>query len=213
MEDLRSKREQTAMLMKELHVCQAEIDRFRFSLAIQFFQKLSTFHARLPMIIAALSRDFATRRLIDPKPISLDELAPQDVPIARDAFVLMTTKKNQDTHMLWKILFSQAAERLHSLILNDWAINFYQKTDDLINHSEMIEVLLVKELFNRFNPELANSIEANRKKTFDDLQQSVDCTFKSRMKVWNKYLDLTGKGLLHYLREVRSGSPLVIQDF
>lgn len=87
------------------------------------------------------------------------------------------------------------------------------KTDDLINRSEISEVILIKELVNRFNPKLADSIEVNRKKTFENLQQSVNYTFKSHMKVWDKYLDLTGKGLLHYLREIRAGRPLIIQDF
>ncbi|MDR3624746.1 MAG: hypothetical protein P4L16_06370 [Chlamydiales bacterium] len=208
--ELYQKRKKSAELMKHVHVHHAKIERFRFSLARQFFQKMSTFHEGLTANLPRLSRDLVARRLLNAVQPDFTALNVKDALIAQNAFDLLTSRTtNTDTSVSWCTLLQQIVQRIHNLMINDWSVNFYQHTENLIEHSAIAQYSVIQELFKQINPAVALDLEAAMEHVVNILQNEFNEEFRTKLDQWDVYLTPSGDGVLRYLYEIKAGhSPL-----
>jgi len=199
------KRERMTSLAKYVHVRHAEVERFRFALTQHFFQKVSDFHLSISTILPRVSRDFASTRLLNAIQQDFTALGAQDALIAKEAFALLTNKADAvDISALWLSLLQQVVQRMHASIINDWAVNFYQYTEERAD-STIAEYCGIQGQLRDRNPEAASAIEFAITNIMCELQNDFDRIFRAKLTKWNAHLDLSGEGIVFYLFEILEG--------
>lgn len=205
------KRQTTATLMKDVHIQQANIDRFRYSLVAQFFEKLIHFRAQAEEIINRLSHQLASKRILDQTVPNFAALSKKDLIIAKDVHsFLCSTATEAELFISWKACLYKLIQRIEQRIINDWSINFYSQTDELISRSTITRYSQIQEIFQLISPELSAGMEVSMASAFAEIQTQVRSTFQLKSLIWDKYLDPKGEGVSHYLNEIRKGRPILI---
>ncbi|MBA2369006.1 MAG: hypothetical protein H0V82_08295 [Candidatus Protochlamydia sp.] len=216
-----SKRKVLGDLMKENLSCRTKIERHVFSLASNFFHDLAEFQklSEDEKFLDNLAKDLSYRRLLVKKEPDFSHLNVKDLQIAKDIFKLIVEGGNNIN--LWKTILKQAVSRIKNKMIVDWALNFYNPIQDLINDSNFYQdttANVLRKFFesriqnesNHFFTLLCQSLLEELKITVSDevqftlsnLIEDIDKLYEKRKVEWNKYLLSSGDGIMHFIREL-----------
>lgn len=204
-EDLENKREPMTELTRHIHLFQAHIDRFCASLVAQFFTQIENWHQDCQKQIPLLAKELNTLRLLDTSSPNWEKLAAKDRAIAIQAFTLLTEDRLEDREAIWQGLLEETRERVRDLLINDWAINLYQKSQKMVSHSLLMQHALIQRNFSQFHPELAELFEEELRLVLDKLQIDLQNAATEKFNHWWQLLKPSKKGLYDYLFSLIKG--------
>lgn len=212
--ELQKEREQRISVMKNIRKHHSRLALLRFSIACEFYQKLSDFHENVTNHLPELAKNLAQTKLLNLKQPNFAALSEKDATIGMKIFTLLTgSKENLSSSVLWSEILTSVLERIFCLVTNDWAINFYQKTENNLNQLKMHEAQLggLKDVL---GSHFVAELEAISQGISQSIEKEIKDSFEVAQKRWDDYLDPSGKGLLLYLREVRNGRrPYLMREF
>lgn len=202
LESLLAKRELSTQLTKELHVYLSQLDRYRFGLAKQFFTLVTSYNT-LESRLSSLARIWAPRRLLSSFS-NLEKLSPKDGQIAKEAIALLTNPTRQEEK--WLSVIESAQKRLQKLIIQDWAVEFHQKVDDLISDSGIEQLVRFRATLDQIHPKIAQEFIPIVMHSYFELHAKIQALFTEKQVFWDKYLNGNGSGINLYLESVIKGS-------
>lgn len=201
-------------LAKNHHSALAYMERYFFNFVKEFFSRIKAFSDLMDEdhFLEEYAKALSGRKFIDAKKPEFANLLIKDKRIAEDAFMLLTTDKNQTLH--WKGLLKQIARRVKDRIIIDWSKNVNEKVHVVIQnagfeqHSKQLTTL---EFATRIFGDPANWVSLmekivgeNAREILDQqlakTKQQIEAVFHSRKPIWDKYL--SPSGVIDYLREI-----------
>lgn len=192
---------------KYMHTSLADIERDCFSLATEFFASFVQFNQRLheeafiERCIQVLSNQKLTK---DPK----KNLSRKDSHLAQTAIELITSKASK---IKWKIFLQQVSAQIKNKMINQWSIQFYQEVEKLVGNSniegftaiqEQLQQIFEEEEGYFFSDALISMIIDFRIQEMMELKQAIRTLYDQQKPNWEKYLDLSGKGVIEYIQEI-----------
>ena len=203
---LEQKRLAQTCIDKRMHTCLADIERYYFSLATEFFTGFAQFsrgfyeESFVERCIQILSNWKSTK---EPK----ESLSRKDFHLAQTAIELVTNKASK---IRWKIFLQQVGEQIKNKAINQWSIQFYQEVEKLLSHSNIQRFIAIQEQLqqtfgekgNFFSDTLISIIIDSRIKEMMELKQKIRTLYDQQRPSWEKYLDSSGSGVIQYIREI-----------
>lgn len=178
---LTTEREMLNLVQSETHYKQVQNERFSFDFIQKFYTKLKDFHSKV-VTNEKLLRKFAA--ILGPRKITIVKNSDFSRHAPKDRVIaqdaLSLLTSRVNEETKWLTLLKQAGERLQHKAISSWAINYVEKVDK------------------------------DRDSEFDIFKTKCLDIFKSESDKWEKDLDLSGEGILAYLREM-TGASLKIQ--
>lgn len=208
---LEKQRQTHAFVQKDTHHSYATVERFSYNLVLEFYQLLNHFHdiASKEIFQQKVAAFLNNRKLLKPDPKEFDHLSPKKKLIAQEALKLLSTET--DCTMKWKILVGQVIERIHHAMINDFAINFYAKIQELVADSGITSLssraLKAKQIWNEMmGIDISAIIDLQFQKDsvtlIEQIKKDIEDLFAKQMNLWIKYLDISGRGILLYLSKI-----------
>lgn len=216
------KRESQTQLMKYNQISQAEIERYIFSIVQTFFTSLKWYCQVVDQesFLRKYAEALSNLRIKETHTLDISILSIKDKPIAEAAFGLLTSKNNVQTAS-WKTVLKQAGKRIKDITLNHWSLKFYDKIHiigELFGQNYAILQLEMEKLAEDFiQKKKVDDTNVNADEIFKLFQEQLvkikdrrlialkeeikDLYEKSRLE-WEKYIDISGIGVIEYLREV-----------
>lgn len=215
---IKDKRKKKASLLKGIHVSHANLEKYSFSLVKIFYGKLNKFREIISneRFLKTKSEVLGSRKIINYNLIISQELHSQDQKIAEDVIQLLTQQEKNPIH--WQILLKSIHKRVCDRVLNDFAINFHKRVEEIINDPEL-SILTEKldelkifdntnllQLDNPINRILSKSLKKEVDQLiqgkFQKIKMEMEKIFKERSVIWESSLDSNGNGLIDYIRDI-----------
>lgn len=201
---LEQKRLAQTSMRKHIHVCLADIERDRFSFTTEFFTIFAQFSQNfyeekfIERCIQGLSNQQITKEL-------KQSLSRKDSHLAQTAMELVTSKASK---IKWKIFLRQVSEEMKNKIINQWSIQFYQEAETLLSHSNIEKNIAIQESLQQifggkghfFSDIFLSMIIDSRTKEMMELKQAIRTLYDQQKVSWEKYLDLSGKGVIKFIQ-------------
>jgi len=202
-------RKQRAVNQKDAHIAYAKIECCAFKMVQEFYQMLRTFHQSVDqdLFLSTLTTFLNHRKFLKPEKRDLSSLSEKNRKIAEK--VLQLLHSPEDSIREWKVVIKQIAERVKDFVIHDFALNFYPLISEIIQDSDVIPDL-----------NIANRLQEQKKKKAQDasnrleealqvfssiklqlIQGELQEAFTELKQRWKEYLDLSGLGVLKYLKE------------
>lgn len=193
-QQLNLRRARHAGLNRILRGFRANMERFSYAFIRKFYHELRQFDNLIKneKILKKASYELGHRELINKNKPDFTKYSPKDRQIAEDAFTLLAA----DTFVgaKWKMLLQLAGERVQNRAVVHWALNFNDKIEKIIQ-----EYSSKAQLVYGLPKEVVDQLLAEFQKKFEEECGSLyaDCG-----PVWKKQLDLSGSGVIDYLKEI-----------
>ena len=198
---LEQKRLAQTRIRKHIHTCLADIERDCFSFTTEFFNAFAQF-----------SQSFHEENFIDRCIQSLsnqelkESLSRKDSHLAQTAIELVTGKASK---IKWKIFLQQIGEQIKNTTINQWSIQFYQEIEKLLSHSNIEQYTAIQEYLqqrveekgNFFSDIFLSTVIDSRTNEMMELKQAIKTLYDQERVNWEKYLDLSGKGVIEYVQD------------
>ena len=182
------------------------MDRLRFLLANEFFKNLGEFHNLVQRCFFSIAKELYSQRLINRQQPDGSHLRVKDAEIARQGFALMTSEEiHENDKISWEIVLKNAAKRVESLVIEDWAKNVYYKIEQMIAQSNIDKGEWAQNFLNEIVPGLGVVFEEQIAQEYQSLVEQMKGLFLTKTDVWKKYLDPSGKGIRSYILKLISG--------
>ncbi|MGB7128100.1 MAG: helicase-related protein, partial [Candidatus Rhabdochlamydia sp.] len=174
---LEQKRLAQTRIDKNVHICLADVERYFFSLAAEFFtvfaQFSQSFHEEI--FVERCIQVLSNQKLVKEPKKSLNK---KDFHLAQTAIELIPSKASK---IKWKIFLQQVGEQIKSKTINQWSIQFYQEVERLVSGSNMERLTNIKEQIqqifgekgNFFSDSLIAMIIDSRIKEIMELKQKI----------------------------------------
>lgn len=203
-------------VMKNFHLAKAKIERHLYSITTKFFENFGKFHEMIYSNNEVLDRlaSVLSRNMKQKKHVDLSGLEEKDSQIAEKILKLM----HEDTKPIsWKIVLVEVGERLKDKVINQWSLDFYQKSENLFKESDLKELSNMEtkfqELFSEFfknhetsNTQIFENLESffltEQDNKINEIKHKIDNLYTQNEHRWKKMLDPSGQGLLKYLSDI-----------
>jgi hypothetical protein len=216
-EYLNRQRQQKAIIQKDTHLSYALIERYCFKKVVIFYEQLNALQelSLQDNFLNKLAEYLSNLKSVSPSKIDFEGISPKNRLIAQEALKLLATFS--DCTMHWKTLVSQLADRVRHAMINDFALNFYAAVDETIQESGVISnsekltqfKMLLQSICNVPKNEIESVFQSMEKevkegseKALEAVQNDIKDLYEKRESFWGKYLDPSGRGLIHYLSEL-----------
>ncbi|MBA3237951.1 MAG: hypothetical protein H0T62_06315 [Parachlamydiaceae bacterium] len=229
LEQLNDARVKHGNMLKHLHICRADIERFSFSLAKIFYKKLRKFNKLIEddRFLGECSANLKNR-LLNKKTFDFSSLLPTDRLLAETVLKLFHQPDSKPIH--WFLLLQQTIKRLNEKMINDWATIFHDQVEDMINDFKIENLDSIKDEIDQLTQQLrknGKNIEAlylglffaNQEKQIElavdqelsNLKKEISHLYDTHMLDWNKKLNPDGSGVIEYLSSLLGVELILIQ--
>jgi hypothetical protein len=194
-ERLEKKRSESMYFSKYYHFYLAEMERHLFKFTQNFYRVLHQFDALLTneYFLQEYAALLADRRYTSTKkPDLLKNLSLKDKKIAQEALELLSVESHA---IAWMTPLKEMGQRLKDKSINQWA-NFYSEAIELIESS------LNDYTWRNRQRNGAATLQQDTTQELEKLKNEVQELLEKHQVNWEKYLDLSGEGILVYLREI-----------
>lgn len=216
---LHKKRTTQIEVMKNAHIKRAALERYMHSLVKKFYALFQQFiqTTKEDRFLCMKAASLTDRRVLHPLNPQLNSLSLLEQNLSKKLTSLLYRRSTLDE---WKVALTETHTYLKNKILNQWALEFHQEAENLLNSFSIESHALLQQrlqqllqadsssdehLFFKFLEESIN-IEFERKS--NELKEKIAFLFQSLEPHFNKYLDPTGIGLIHCIRDL-TGASLV----
>lgn len=170
---LREKRKINEIKEAKSKFVQAELEIYVAELTNQFYNQLGPWYEKVKddNFLTIHAERLFNVKLRHKKEINIDHLPEKDSHISLECTAML---QKPTSSIEWKFFLSKVVLRIREMLIQRWALNFYQPLESLISHS-------------------------NSNKT---TKQEIDRKFLIEKNNWEKYLGRDGLGIFTYLKEI-----------
>ena len=209
---LLKRRKKKAMEEKEIHYCYSEVERFAFEMVREFYELLNKFNtaANSDHFITTLATFLNRRKFIKKETKDYSHLSPKNRKIG-EAILQLLCNPN-DATLSWKVLVKQLIQRVQDHVINDFALNFHALISESIESSGVTSGFEIanqlKELgakqkgLDEFTKALEALFLQLSTTKLKEIQDEIKEAYEKQKPLWERYLDLSGRGILKYLSDL-----------
>lgn len=183
-------RETLSFKKKTFHIILASLEQYRFDLVMRFFTEIRQFRILIAddLFLNNMASSFTNFNLLNIQESKHNILDQKDLELRNLLNELLT---NESKGMSYALFLKKVGEKIIDKCLNLWSVYFIQQVDDLFSEIEnfLPEIELKK---------IHAANDANLKKIMD----KMDFLYEKTKSLYTPYLDLSGKGLFIYIKDV-----------